>query len=137
MYTGNLLNGGTWHKYITGLSLYIQGTHVRISYTYHYYSGSSLCIQGTLDRTINERLCHRFIPVHTGNTMTSTVQPLPRTVYPCAYREHHSMRVQISSGDGLSLCIQGTQGNYKDYFNEVRFIPVHTGNTKKSVCLNV
>ena len=50
--------------------------------------GLSLCIQGTQDAQIASLTAERFIPVYTGNTLTTTWTTIPTAVYPCVYREH-------------------------------------------------
>ena len=92
-------------------------------------SGLSLCIQGTLYYYQDKRGFLRFIPVYTGNTITTkqTLQSL--TVYPCVYREHVLFFQSLASTDGLSLCIQGTQRCPIPAILFLRFIPVYTGNT--------
>ena len=91
--------------------------------------GLSLCIQGTHVRFIDEFTRYRFIPVYTGNTAIRRVTVGQITVYPCVYREHGPYELRIVVYHGLSLCIQGTQIFLfvKNWTN--RFIPVYTGNT--------
>ena len=91
-----------------GLSLCIQGTRLDLDiiqsllpvypcvYREHIYGrkslnssgGLSLCIQGTLVQVIIQKLHYRFIPVYTGNTLTSFQLHHWKAVYPCVYREH-------------------------------------------------
>ena len=71
--------------------------------------GLSLCIQGTLALTFPFIGWVRFIPVHTGNTVSEVIN--------------------LVLESGLSLCIQGTQGIITKAELRKRFIPVHTGNT--------
>ena len=52
-----------------------------------FNNGLSLCIQGTqivYNATGSRR---RFIPVHTGNTISSPLPAIGFAVYPCVYRE--------------------------------------------------
>ena len=73
----------------------------------------------------------RFIPVYTGNTdFVANYQGKP-AVYPCVYREHNHSPSTTGSIYGLSLCIQGTQIIPQFHLNQVRFIPVYTGNTDR------
>ena len=51
-----------------------------------------------------------------------------KTVYPCVYREHPTIKIRLPENFGLSLCIQGTCKCANDSANTVRFIPVYTGN---------
>ena len=90
--------------------------------------GLSLCIQGTLYIHCFLIALLRFIPVHTGNIMKSLFSFLYKSVYPCAYREHHTLKITHLNVDGLSLCIQGTCARLVMTLCEFRFIPVHTGN---------
>ena len=92
-------------------------------------NGLSLCIQGTLMKSIEKKNQHRFIPVYTGNTVIVLRNPDEFTVYPCVYREHTFLILLSYRVPGLSLCIQGT---LKCLFHQRlshRFIPVYTGNT--------
>ena len=50
-------------------------------------------------------------------------------IYLCVYREHFGEITHIQFGDGLSLCVQGTQDDESKSKAEARFIPVCTGNT--------
>ena len=71
--------------------------------------GLSLCIQGTLLIFVSRNFIIRFIPVHTGNTVSEVIN--------------------LVLESGLSLCIQGTHITNKSLLKLLRFIPVHTGNT--------
>ena len=71
--------------------------------------GLSLCIQGTLALTFPFIGWVRFIPVHTGNTVSEVIN--------------------LVLESGLSLCIQGTLLCRQCLSFLIRFIPVHTGNT--------
>ena len=71
----------------------------------------------------------RFIPECTGNTCISQRDIAIGSVYPCVYREHITATGVTLSTRGLSLCIQGTRITHEQFFNQERFIPVHTGNT--------
>ena len=53
---------------------------------------------------------------------------IPVAVYPCTYREHILVITMQNMIDGLSLYIQGTFTPVEDQGEEIRFIPVHTGN---------
>ena len=70
----------------------------------------------------------RFIPVHTGNTGEIIRLRLYLAVYPCAYREHYMKGILLNEIHGLSLCIQGTHSAKLENPDDVRFIPVCTGN---------
>ena len=91
--------------------------------------GLSLCIQGTLVTYFGVFVATRFIPVYTGNTHIFLIIDYNSTVYPCVYREHSSLSNSLNSGNGLSLCIQGTPNYLLTQLVRFRFIPVYTGNT--------
>ena len=67
--------------------------------------------------------------MHTGNTIKYEKYVKYHSVYPCAYREHELNLLRLVMQRGLSLCIQGTQTPFLVEIMDVRFIPVHTGNT--------
>ena len=67
--------------------------------------------------------------MYTGNTQYVSLNDLLKPVYPCAYREHETIHIILKILSGLSLCIQGTQTPFLVEIMDVRFIPVHTGNT--------
>ena len=90
--------------------------------------GLSLCIQGTCHIESRDSRNTRFIPVYTGNIKTPSRRLITFAVYPCVYREHEIERVLRDVGLGLSLCIQGTLPLCRIHHNELRFIPVYTGN---------
>ena len=50
-------------------------------------AGLSLCIQGTLLKSLKLAEIDRFIPVYTGNSLTSVATVVQTAVYPCVYRE--------------------------------------------------
>ena len=74
----------------------------------YYPNGLSLCIQGTYDLIMSEKYKKRFIPVYTGNIWKDEAPNALGAVYPCVYREHVDVILEISFFRGLSLCIQGT-----------------------------
>ena len=79
--------------------------------TTNQFVGLSLCIQGTLpplDWTLGDS-----------------------AVYPCVYREHVAKMAAGDEVHGLSLCIQGTRASSSTTRQEIRFIPVYTGNTPR------
>ena len=91
--------------------------------------GLSLCIQGTHLSPTSSAYKKRFIPVYTGNTSSFNLKCSHNSVYPCVYREHTFLILLSYRVPGLSLCIQGT---LKCLFHQRlshRFIPVYTGNT--------
>ena len=53
-----------------------------------YVTGLSLCIQVTLVKVNLNLNFHRFIPVYTGNTYNIFRFSNAPSVYPCVYREH-------------------------------------------------
>ena len=94
-----------------------------------YFSGLSLCIQGTQNIIIDWLDVSRFIPVYTGNTNYSSGSGSSSAVYPCVYREHLLTLARVYFYRGLSLCIQGTPRESFCFCIRNRFIPVYTGNT--------
>ena len=103
--------------------------HCSIFDTLVYPTGLSLCIQGTLQTICHCAFFPRFIPVYTGNTKTSYIIPLIFAVYPCVYRKHPILIPAAYCWPGLSLCIQGTLIDAGNLTQNIRFIPVYTGNT--------
>ena len=103
--------------------------HCSSPYSIPHDSDLSLCIQGTRLLVVRDIRYHRFIPVHTGNTICWLNLQLTIAVYPCAYREHSNGAVKKTGDTGLSLCIQGTPQPTESPILAIRFIPVHTGNT--------
>ena len=98
--------------------------------------GLSLCIQGTHVRTYNINLKSRFIPVYTGNTCNVFRRFCCHSVYPCVYREHFTFCNFLFYFFGLSLCIQGTLQYLIILRVNKRFIPVYTGNTLRCFYCN-
>ena len=99
--------------------------------------GLSLCIQGTLYyHRCGERV-RRFIPVYTGNSVIPNVAWVAFAVYPCVYRELSTPFDVHFVASGLSLCIQGTQKIEKNSLEQLRFIPVYTGNSWKLIFASV
>ena len=92
-------------------------------------TGLSLCIQGTPQLTEWGLDMNRFIPVHTGNSISDALLFCGVPVYPCAYRELSCWYYTYVFISGLSLCIQGTLPNPIENPIFRRFIPVHTGNS--------
>ena len=128
VYTGN--TGIPWCSIIM-IAVYpcVYREHICDSEFWSTVRGLSLCIQGTLEKSVRITTRSRFIPVYTGNTMVTPYGILAFPVYPCVYREHAPAFRWPRSLCGLSLCIQGT--HKKHYINQgcYRFIPVYTGNT--------
>ena len=58
------------------------------------------------------------------------------TVYPCVYREHVQTILQSAILSGLSLCVQGTLIDANSRPENLRFIPVCTGNIKFTIITN-
>ena len=92
--------------------------------------GSSLCIQGTRLVHRQKQILLRFIPVHTGNSHCFNSVSKTLTVHPCAYRELKTLYRIRALKNGSSLCIQGTLQNGFVHPISIRFIPVHTGNSR-------
>ncbi len=95
--------------------------------------GSSPRIRGTLYTFYSPLVYLRFIPVHTGNTITTCHWVWLVTVHPRAYGEHPFILFMIITTIGSSPCIRGTQNQFKCFHGNNRFIPVHTGNTEFSL----
>ena len=74
-----------------------------------------------------------FIPVCTGNTVSVLLTSGWITVYPCVYREHWVSVILQQELYGLSLCVQGTRHLLKIKRLIWRFIPVCTGNTRRTI----
>ena len=102
--------------------------HQSKSHQSYIFVGLSLCIQGTSSPIRKFVRFVRFIPVHTGNIVILKLVNINTSVYPCAYREHCSFLDVHWIVNGLSLCIQGTLTHAVLRTQQVRFIPVHTGN---------
>ena len=99
--------------------------------------GLSLCIQGTHNNRIHNKIFHRFIPVYTGNTSICYICDKPLTVYPCVYRERRPTPPFLIERAGLSLCIQGTPKRLTSTIRAHRFIPVYTGNATSPFLSNL
>ncbi len=91
--------------------------------------GSSPRIRGTLYTFYSPLVYLRFIPVHTGNTITTCHWVWLVTVHPRAYGEHPFILFMIITTIGSSPCIRGTRTAKEIKATVRRFIPVHTGNT--------
>ena len=92
-------------------------------------AGSSPCIRGTRAIDTNMMYLLRFIPVHTGNTNLSNPIEIQASVHPRAYGEHTRRNPTRRLSVGSSPCIRGTLLLSWLLITNVRFIPVHTGNT--------
>ena len=90
--------------------------------------GLSLCVQGTYNWLFAQLVYIRFIPVCTGNIIVDVAQNFQQAVYPCVYREHGEVLLDIHEARGLSLCVQGTWDKHIRFNSGPRFIPVCTGN---------
>ena len=88
VYTGNTVSAV---KYSRSDAVYpcVYREHNGIKINFAVFIGLSLCIQGTLRRSINVNVKIRFIPVYTGNTYSNSSAFNKCAVYPCVYREHH------------------------------------------------
>ncbi len=76
--------------------------------------------------------------MHTGNTDVNWFAKALKPVYPRAYGEHIIMNSACHFFNGLSPCIRGTPLPRPSKLIFLRFIPVHTGNTRRylfSYCL--
>ena len=99
---------GTNGTIVTGISLYLQGTH---------------------QIHLQEELVSRYIPVPTGNSFRETSQIFITTVYPCTYRELCANAFKRWNISGISLYLQGTLATVTVPCSSVRYIPVPTGNS--------
>ena len=54
--------------------------------------GISLYLQGTQIQQKGGIMITRYIPVPTGNSITSIAVQVAHAVYPCTYRELHNLR---------------------------------------------
>ncbi len=128
MHTGNtrdreyLLSAGTVHPRA-------YGEHLFLLSDFKLNGGSSPCIRGTLIVIAIGLLILRFIPVHTGNTMSDNKKGQIDAVHPRAYGEHTENISKLKLIHGSSPCIRGTPKLDLYGFDDYRFIPVHTGNT--------
>ncbi len=109
------------------------GEHWCVHVFGHHVRGSSPCIRGTLSHTVRKSLKMRFIPVHTGNTPRISLRTIISPVHPRAYGEHLQSMQPVNIRYGSSPCIRGTPAINATCEYSIRFIPVHTGNTKKSL----
>ena len=108
VYTGNT-SAETTSNTVNSVYPCVYREHITVESPINSFCGLSLCIQGTLTRGLTDTVELRFIPVYTGNTVTS--------------------KWVVMRTDGLSLCIQGTRHIYHQTYRWYRFIPVYTGNT--------
>ena len=134
MYTGNTYSPCCSQR-PTEVYPCVYREHVTCRFFNFLAFGLSLCIQGTLNNIISPQDIERFIPVYTGNTKNLLTEVVADPVYPCVYREHVKKPPQERLCFGLSLCIQGTQVTHWFYADELRFIPVYTGNTTPVISL--
>ena len=77
------------------------------------------------------RLHTRFIPVGTGNTVTTCCISCVPPVYPRGYGEHNTEFNLHDCPSGLSPWVRGTRRCLKVKTMNPRFIPVGTGNTSE------
>ena len=105
--TGNAYAIGGIGKSSTGISLYLQGTHMN-------------------NHTYNKR--RRYIPVPTGNSLPPIPSRAYLTVYPCTYRELFHRHLVGKEMNGISLYLQGTHLDTFHQYENSRYIPVPTGN---------
>ena len=134
MYTGNTRVGYYQYRYEPVYPCVYREHNNCVKNRFRVF-GLSLCIQGTPLHLHFFQQYKRFIPVYTGNTITTVQLTLLGSVYPCVYREHDNNRPVDVVRVGLSLCIQGTLKNFWGSAMRIRFIPVYTGNTSFD-CLN-
>ena len=98
-------------------------------------SGISLYLQGTLFSCFCNSTQPRYIPVPTGNSRRFWRGAKQKTVYPCTYRELLFVDSSDSSERGISLYLQGTLMHPNFRLLILRYIPVPTGNSAKSVII--
>ena len=92
MHTGNIL---TDDEIIALVTVYpcAYREHTGTQMCSHWFSGLSLCIQGTSKTWGTNQVSKRFIPVHTGNIARLYGSGAIVSVYPCAYREHTNYNI--------------------------------------------
>ena len=86
VYTGNSAS----QKTALGLFSVYPCVYRELSFSrngFHFFSGLSLCIQGTLLPFAIILGLTRFIPVYTGNSADAIASMFGMPVYPCVYRE--------------------------------------------------
>ena len=91
--------------------------------------GSSPWTRGTHDSLALKSQRSRFIPVDTGNTFLIALLHDNNAVHPRGYGEHQTTLDSNIITRGSSPWIRGTLNTSQDYFVQLRFIPVDTGNT--------
>ncbi len=93
------------------------------------YFGSSPYTRGTLAEDTFVFGTIRFIPVHTGNSLTGVRPERVWTVHPRTHGELEISFVSRANLIGSSPYTRGTPAHRKMTRANFRFIPVHTGNS--------
>ncbi len=91
--------------------------------------GSSPRMWGTRLRLLVNRLPHRFIPTHVGNTKCPNIFLCLNAVHPHACGEHNVCIRGVSHQNGSSPRMWGTRKPAILRLLNRRFIPTHVGNT--------
>jgi len=91
--------------------------------------GSSPHTWGTPPDAGRDRVTHRFIPTHVGNTPDGGRQRHAMAVHPHTRGEHHAFFASDSMDAGSSPHTWGTHMPGRDIRYRHRFIPTHVGNT--------
>ena len=94
--------------------------------------GSSPRTRGTLEEPRGPHVERRFIPAHAGNAAPSRGAPLGRTVHPRARGERDVASVLAYGTLGSSPRTRGTHGLLPAGSLDLRFIPAHAGNARRS-----
>jgi hypothetical protein len=92
------------------------------------FRGLSPCARGTLNRLPIETKLERFIPVCSGNAIRQTTGKIDIAVYPRVLGERFSGLNRPFVKGGLSPCARGTHNYPLISCQNVRFIPVCSGN---------
>ena len=105
------------------------GEYAAPSFSRRSPGGSSPCIRGIQSERTFSAICVRLIPVHTGNTFSSSLRMRKATAHPRAYGEYRTASIRHKLPCGSSPCIRGIRAVRRRWRGRSRLIPVHTGNT--------
>ena len=98
-----------------------------------YITGISLYLQGTLPLWNSNCVPRRYIPVPTGNSEQQIRTKILVSVYPCTYRELICTPRDVGLTYGISLYLQGTRHWQLKLLHWERSIPVPTGNSPLAI----
>ena len=99
--------------------------------------GISLYLQGTRYTSVCRSEQTRYIPVPTGNSFNCSTSNFMAPVYPCTYRELDRWKCHCAEVFGISLYLQGTHLHIYQWQQQLRYIPVPTGNSSFSISYRV